>query len=98
MIDLNNFINENNIGYAHKFNDKMILTAEMLETLEKSKVEGKFKATVKINNKEEIIDYLTGKDLLALRDGKRVECIWTKSRAGKPYWNHSSIYLDGEEE
>lgn len=98
MIDLNNFINENNIGYAHKFNDKMILTAEMLETLEKSKVEGKFMATVKINNKEEIIDYLTGKDLLALRDGKHIECTWTRSKSGKAYWNHSSNYIEDEGE
>lgn len=94
MIDLNNFINENNIGYAHNFNDKMILTAEMLETLQKSKVEGKYVATVKVKDKEETIDYLTGKDLLALRDNKRIECTWVKSRNGKPYWNHSSVYLD----
>lgn len=96
MIDLNSFINENNIGYAHSFNEKLIISSEMLETLTKSKVEGKFKATVKLNNKEEEIDYLTGKDLLALRDGKKIQCIWVKSRSGKPYWNHSSIYLDEE--
>lgn len=96
MLDLNKFIADNNLGYAHNFNDKMIINAEMLNTLEKSKVEGKYKATVKINSKEEIIDYLTGKDILALRDGKRIECTWTKSRAGKPYWNHSSVYLDEE--
>lgn len=96
MVNLDNFINENNIGYAHNFNDKMIITAKMLETLEKSKVEGKYIATVTVNCKQETIDYLTSKDLLALRDGKRIQCIWVKSRSGKPYWNHSSQYLDEE--
>lgn len=94
MLDLNKFIADNNLGYAHAFNDKMLINAEMLNTLEKSKVEGKFKATVKINSKEEEVDYLTSKDILALRDGKKIECTWVKSRNGKPYWNHSSVYLD----
>ena len=96
MVNLDNFIAENNIGYMHSFGEKMILTSEMLETLEKSKVEGKYVITVKVKDKEETVDYLTGKDLLALRDGKRIQCIWTKSRSGRPYWNHLSTYLDEE--
>lgn len=96
MVDLDKFIDENSIGYLHSFGEKVILKANMLETLEKSKVDGKFKATITLNCKTEEIDYLTSKDLLALRDGKRIECIWVKSRSGKPYWNHSSSYLDEE--
>lgn len=96
MVDLDNFITTNNIGYAHSFGEKIILKANMLETLEKSKTENKFKATITLNCKQETIDYLTSKDILALRDGKRIECVWVKSRSGKPYWNHSSVYLDEE--
>ena len=96
-IDLNTFIKENGLGYAHSFGEKIILKANMLETLEKSKTENKFKATITLNCKQETIDYLTSKDILALRDGKRIECTWTRSRSGKAYWNHnSSSYLDEE--
>lgn len=96
MINLDSFIKENGLGYAHSFGEKIILKANMLETLEKSKTENKFKATITLNCKQETIDYLTSKDILALRDGKRIECVWVKSRSGKPYWNHSSSYLDEE--
>ena len=96
-IDLNTFIKENGLGYAHSFGEKIILKANMLETLEKSKTENKFKATITLNCKQETIDYLTSKDILALRDGKRIECVWVKSRSGKPYWNHSSQYIEEEE-
>lgn len=95
-IDLDTFIKENGLGYAHSFGEKIILKANMLETLEKSKVEGKFKATITLNCMQETIDYLTNKDILALRDGKKIECVWVKSRNGKPYWNHSSIYVEEE--
>ena len=97
MIDLNSYIEENNIGYAHSFGEKMVITAEMLESIDKSKVESKHVVTVKYKNKIETVDYLNGKDLLALKDGKGVQCIWTKSRSGKPYWNHSSTYVEDEE-
>ena len=92
-MDLDTLISTEKLGYAHKFGDKLVLSRDMITSADKSKVEGKYK--VKVNDKEEV-DYLTGKDLLALQNNKRIECTWVKSKYGKPYWNHSSSYLDEE--
>lgn len=98
MVNLEQFISDNNIGYLHNFGDTLILTKDMLKTLEKSKVENKYVTTVTVNGKDEEIDYLSAKDILALRDNKAIKCTWTKSRSGKPYWNHSAVYIVEEEE
>lgn len=98
-IDLNKFIADNNIGYLHAFGDNMTLTAEMLKSVEKSKTDNKYIVHAEYKGKDEVIDYLTGKDLIALRDGKGITCTWTRSKAsGKPYWNHSAQYVEDEVE
>lgn len=98
MIDLDAFIKSEGIGYAHNFGDVITISKNDLTSLNKSKVEDKYVATIQLNNKEETIDYLTSKDLIALRDEKLIKCTWTRSRSGKPYWNHSSNYIEDEEE
>ena len=95
-MDLDTLISTEKLGYAHKFGDKLVLSRDMITSADKSKVEGKYKVTVKKADKEEVVDYLTGKDLIALQNNKRIECTWVKSKYGKPYWNHSSSYLDEE--
>ncbi len=96
-MNLNDLIKNEKLGFAHAFGDSMILTSKMVKDCGKSKMDGKYYVKVKINKEEEIIDYLTPHDLLALQCGKRIECTWTRSRSGKAYWNHSSKYLDEEE-
>ena len=98
MLDLDAFIKSEKIGYAHSFGETLILTKDMLETLEKSKIDNKYVVTIILNGEKEEIDYLTAKDLLALRDNKAIKCTWVKSRSGKPYWNHSSTYISEDEE
>lgn len=98
MLDLDKFIADNNLGYLHNFGDTLILTKDMLKSLEKSKVENKYVSSVTVNGKDEVIDYLSAKDILALRDGKSIKCTWTRSRNGKAYWNHSSTYISEDEE
>lgn len=95
-MDLDTLIKNENIGYAHHFGDKFILSRNMIKDANKSKSEGKYILKITLNGNEEDIDYLTPKDLLALQQNKRIECTWTKSRSGRPYWNHSSSYLDEE--
>ena len=95
-MDLDTLIANENIGYAHRFGDKFILSRNMIKDASKSKTEGKYTVSITLNGKEETVDYLTGKDLLALQSDKRIECTWTKSRSGRPYWNHSAVYLDEE--
>ena len=95
-MDLDTLIKNENIGYAHRFGDKFILSRDMIKDANKSKVEGKYTVSITLNGKEETIDYLTSKDLLALQSDKRIECTWTRSRSGKAYWNHISSYLDEE--
>lgn len=98
MIDLDSFIKNEGIGYLHNFGDSITISKNDLTSLKKSKVEDKYVATIELNSKEEIIDYLTAKDLMALRDDKLIKCIWTRSKSGKAYWNHSSNYIEDEEE
>ena len=95
-MDLDTLIKNENIGYAHKFGDKFVLSKEMVTDASKSKVEGKYVLQITLNGTVDKVDYLTGKDLLALQEGKRIECTWVRSRNGKAYWNHSSSYLDEE--
>lgn len=96
-IDLETFMKSEGIGYAHNFGDEMLIGKNDLTSLKKSKIEDKYVATIQLNSKEETIDYLTSKDLIALKDNKLIKCIWTRSRSGKPYWNHSSQYISEEE-
>ena len=98
MIDLDSFIKNEGIGYLHNFGDSITISKNDLTSLKKSKVEDKYVVTIQLNSKEETIDYLTAKDLMALRDGKLIKCTWTRSKSGKPYWNHSSSYIEDEEE
>ena len=98
MVNLDAFIQSEGIGYAHAFGDTVTIGKNDLKTLKKSKIEGKYVATIDIKGKEENVDYLTPRDLMALRDGKSIECTWTRSRSGKAYWNHSSSYVEEEEE
>ena len=95
-MDLDTLIASEKLGFAHHFGDKFILSRNMIKNAEKSKVEGKYVLRITLNGEEEIIDYLTAKDLLNLQSNKRIECTWTRSRSGKAYWNHSSQYLDEE--
>lgn len=97
MVDLDNFIKAEKIGYAHAFGEKVVIGKENLDSLEKSKVDGKYCAKFTINCETETLDYLTPKDLIALRDGHKITCIWTRSKSGKLYWNHSSQYVKEEE-
>ena len=98
MVDLDAFIKNEKIGYAHSFGEKVMIGKDDLKTLEKSKVEGKYCAHINIKGEDEILDYLTPKDLIALRDNKKITCVWTRSKSGKLYWNHSSQYITNEEE
>ena len=98
MIDLDSFIKNEGIGYLHDFGDSITISKNDLTSIKKSKVEDKYMVTIQLNSKEETIDYLTAKDLMALRDGKLIKCTWTRSKSGKPYWNHSSSYIEDEEE
>jgi hypothetical protein len=95
-MDLDTLIANEKLGYAHRFGDKFILSRNMIKSADKSRVEGKYIVSITLNGKEETVDYLTSKDLLALQDSKRIECTWTRSRSGKAYWNHNSSYLDEE--
>lgn len=97
MVDLDAFIKSEKIGYAHNFGEKIVIGKDDLKTLEKSKVEGKYCAHINLDGTDEILDYLTPKDLIALRDGNKISCVWTRSKSGKPYWNHSSAYIEEEE-
>lgn len=97
MIDLDSFIKNEGIGYLHNFGDSITIGKNDLTSIKKSKVEDKYMATIQLNSKEETIDYLTAKDLMALRDGKLIKCVWTRSKSGKLYWNHSSQYISEEE-
>jgi hypothetical protein len=96
-IDLDAFIKSEGIGYAHNFGEEIVIGKNDLVSLNKSKVEGKYVVTIQLNSKVETVDYLTSKDLLALKDDKLIKCTWTRSRSGKPYWNHSSTYISKEE-
>lgn len=93
-MNLNDLIKTEKLGYKHSFGDTFVLTGKMVKDCGRSKIEGKYFVKVKINKEEEIVDYLTPVDCLALQNGKRIECTWTRSRSGKAYWNHSSKYLD----
>lgn len=95
-MDLDTLITTEKLGYAHKFGDRFILSKDMVTDASKSKVEGKYVLQITLNGTADKVDYLTGKDLLALQEGKRIECTWTRSRSGKAYWNHSTSYLDEE--
>ena len=95
-MDLDTLIASEKLGYAHKFGDKFILSRNMIVSADKSKTEGKYVLKITLNGEEEEVNYLTAKDLLALQSDKRIECTWTRSRNGKAYWNHSSVYLDEE--
>lgn len=95
-MNLNDLIKTEKMGFAHAFGDKIIINAKMVKDCGKSKIEGKYYVKVKLNKEEEIIDYLTAADCLALQNGQRIECTWTRSRSNKAYWNHSSKYLDEE--
>lgn len=98
MVDLDAFIKNEKIGYLHNFGDTMTIGKNDLKSLNKSKVEGKYEVHIDNNGQDEVVDYLTAKDLMALRDEKLIKCTWVKSRNGKPYWNHSSTYIEDEEE
>ena len=67
---------------------------DLIKTEKLGYAHGKYFVKIKLNKEEEVVDYLTPVDCLALQNGKRIECTWTRSRSGKPYWNHSSKYLD----
>lgn len=95
-MDLDTLITTEKLAYAHKFGDRFILSKDMVTDANKSKVEGKYVLQITLDGTADKVDYLTGKDILALQEGKRIECTWTRSRSGKAYWNHSSSYLDEE--
>lgn len=93
-MDLDTLITTEKLGYAHKFGDKFLLSRDMIKDADKSNVEGKYILKITLNGEEEEVNYLSAKDLLALQSDKRIECTWTRSRNGKAYWNHSSVYIE----
>lgn len=95
-IDLDAFIKAEKIGFLHNFGDTMTISKNDLKSLNKSKIEGKYVAHVDNGGQDEVLDYLTAKDLMALRDDKNIKCTWVRSKSGKPYWNHSSQYEEEE--
>ena len=60
-MDLDTLIKNENIGYAHRFGDKFILSRGMIKDANKSKVEGKYTASVlSVPGQEAVAERLIG--------------------------------------